>query len=76
MDKVKALAYPILVLVLAFLWNEQNDRLKSLHADVKAIKAYVNYMKGQQGDKDLLVHYLPSSNKAAKHEPIMYVSKK
>lgn len=76
MDKVKALAYPILVLVLAFLWNEQNDRLKSLHADVKAIKAYVNYIKGQQGDKDLLVHHPHNVNGEAKHEPIMYVSKK
>jgi hypothetical protein len=53
-DKVKALAYPVLLAVLGWQFMSINSKIDMLMNKVDKIAAYNNYLKGKSGDTNLI----------------------
>ncbi len=57
MDKVKSLAYPIMLSLITAIGGYIVSELKEIRQDLKIIKAYINYQKGKIGDDNLITNY-------------------
>ena len=57
MDKVKSLAYPIMLSLITAIGGYIVSELKEIRQDIKLIKAYINNQKGKLGDDNLIAKY-------------------